>query len=51
MNVESPCVNICKLNADNVCIGCLRTLGEIQSWPLLTESDKELIIKQIEETE
>jgi uncharacterized protein len=30
--VASPCVNICRLDAQGLCIGCLRTLGEIAEW-------------------
>jgi hypothetical protein len=30
--VPSPCVNICRLNAQGLCIGCRRTLGEIAEW-------------------
>ncbi len=28
----SPCLNICTLDEDDVCTGCLRTLDEIASW-------------------
>jgi len=30
--VASPCVNICRLDAQNLCIGCRRTLSEIAEW-------------------
>jgi predicted Fe-S protein YdhL (DUF1289 family) len=30
--VPSPCVEICRLNAQGLCIGCRRTLGEIAEW-------------------
>jgi uncharacterized protein len=30
--VASPCVDICRLNAQGLCIGCRRTLGEIAEW-------------------
>jgi predicted Fe-S protein YdhL (DUF1289 family) len=26
---DSPCVGVCTLNEDNVCIGCNRTIEEI----------------------
>jgi predicted Fe-S protein YdhL (DUF1289 family) len=25
----SPCIGVCKLNPDNVCVGCGRTIDEI----------------------
>jgi predicted Fe-S protein YdhL (DUF1289 family) len=30
--VASPCVDICRLDAQGLCIGCRRTLGEIAEW-------------------
>jgi predicted Fe-S protein YdhL (DUF1289 family) len=30
--VPSPCVDICRLDAQGLCIGCRRTLGEIAEW-------------------
>jgi|HubBroStandDraft_5_1064220.scaffolds.fasta_scaffold00505_10 predicted Fe-S protein YdhL (DUF1289 family) len=30
--VSSPCVNICRLDAHGLCIGCRRTIGEIAEW-------------------
>jgi predicted Fe-S protein YdhL (DUF1289 family) len=30
--VQSPCINICRLNADQICIGCGRTAAEVGEW-------------------
>jgi uncharacterized protein len=30
--VASPCVDICRLDARGLCIGCRRTLNEIAEW-------------------
>ncbi|MEG0921163.1 MAG: DUF1289 domain-containing protein [Comamonas sp.] len=31
--VPSPCVNICKMNADrSLCLGCYRSIDEIRAW-------------------
>jgi uncharacterized protein len=30
--VASPCVDICRLDARGLCIGCRRTLSEIAEW-------------------
>ena len=40
MSVASPCTNICQLNADNICIGCLRTRGEIANWSMLSDPER-----------
>ena len=34
-NVDSPCVNVCTLDAHKVCIGCGRTIEEIAVWSRL----------------
>jgi uncharacterized protein len=30
--VASPCIQVCRLDADQVCAGCGRTLDEIAEW-------------------
>jgi len=30
--VASPCVDICRLDAEGLCVGCRRTLDEIAEW-------------------
>ncbi len=30
--VETPCVKICVIDEDGLCVGCARTLEEIGSW-------------------
>lgn len=33
MTIASPCINICRMNADTgLCEGCLRNLDEIARW-------------------
>lgn len=32
MYPESPCIAQCKLNGEDVCIGCKRTIEEIVNW-------------------
>ena len=29
---ETPCVKICVIDDDGLCVGCARTLDEIASW-------------------
>lgn len=42
--VTSPCVRICCLDDDNICIGCGRTLDEIRCWSDLPEPEKRGIL-------
>ncbi len=30
--VKSPCVSVCALDEDDVCVGCFRTGNEISHW-------------------
>ncbi|MBA4293360.1 DUF1289 domain-containing protein [bacterium] len=46
--VESPCVRVCRLDQDDVCLGCHRTIQEIISWPNLSETQKARIIEKVE---
>lgn len=41
--VSSPCVQVCALNADRVCIGCGRSLGEIAEWGAATDARRRAI--------
>ena len=41
--VPSPCVGICSLDADKVCIGCGRSLDEIAAWAAAPPSEKRRI--------
>ena len=34
----SPCINICRLNAHGLCIGCRRTLSEIAEWSAASDT-------------
>lgn len=46
---ESPCNNNCKMDDKlNVCVSCLRTMDEIESWNQFSKTDKEIIYKTLE---
>jgi predicted Fe-S protein YdhL (DUF1289 family) len=32
MEVPSPCINVCTLDRDHVCVGCGRHIDEIAAW-------------------
>jgi predicted Fe-S protein YdhL (DUF1289 family) len=49
-DVPSPCVSICRVDADSGwCDGCLRTLGEISAWSRLDSDTKRGVWKIIEQ--
>lgn len=46
--VPSPCIRICRIDEEKqVCIGCLRTLGEIAAWGRYTEAEKLQVYEHI----
>jgi predicted Fe-S protein YdhL (DUF1289 family) len=45
--VPSPCVDICRLNAEGLCVGCRRTLGEISEWPHASDARRLEILREI----
>lgn len=47
-HVISPCINICKLDENQVCIGCYRTINEIANWTKYTDEEKIKINNRIE---
>jgi uncharacterized protein len=47
MTVESPCVNVCKLDAARVCIGCGRSVAEIREWKAASDGVKRRILDRV----
>ncbi|HEX3395166.1 MAG TPA: DUF1289 domain-containing protein [Steroidobacteraceae bacterium] len=45
--VPSPCVDICRLNAEGLCVGCRRTLGEISEWPHASDARRLEILREL----
>lgn len=47
--MDSPCNRVCQLDADDVCIGCGRTRGEIAEWLNASPERQAKIIQAAEE--
>lgn len=45
--IASPCVNICRIDADGLCVGCARTLAEITRWPTATETWRATVVASL----
>ena len=43
--VKSPCISVCALNDDGVCIGCWRSVDEIAAWSSLDNEKKREVVK------
>ncbi|MBN7770118.1 DUF1289 domain-containing protein [Marinobacter daepoensis] len=45
--VRSPCVSVCALDENDVCIGCHRTGDEILRWTQMTDEERRSVLKQV----
>lgn len=43
----SPCVLICTLDEDKVCLGCGRSLEQISGWALMSKEEQWAIIDEL----
>lgn len=46
-SVRSPCIANCKLDEEEVCRGCFRTIDEIISWSSFSNSEKQAVIARV----
>lgn len=42
----SPCIQVCTLDDDQVCIGCGRNIDEVIAWTRLTDAQKWVVLTQ-----
>ena len=48
MAVESPCINVCRMDAaSGWCAGCLRTLDEIACWSSLGDDGQRAVLARL----
>lgn len=45
--VASPCIQVCELNDDQLCIGCRRRMDEIVAWPRMDRARKLAVLKEL----
>ncbi len=43
--VGSPCVSVCLLNDEDVCVGCFRSAGEITDWVMLDDPARRQVLE------
>ncbi len=49
LSIISPCIGICKLGHDNVCLGCFRTPEEIRVWRGASRDEQLEILEKLRE--
>jgi predicted Fe-S protein YdhL (DUF1289 family) len=42
--VPSPCVSICALDNDDICLGCQRTVDEITRWGRMDNAERRVVL-------
>ena len=47
--VKSPCVSICALDDQDICIGCQRTAAEITRWGRMDNAERRLVLERCAE--
>ncbi|MEM6985158.1 MAG: DUF1289 domain-containing protein [Pseudomonadota bacterium] len=46
-SVPSPCVAVCQLDKDAICIGCQRSQDEIRDWIILSREEKLAVLERV----
>jgi uncharacterized protein len=46
---KSPCISICVLDDDDICMGCYRSAVEITDWAMSSDEQKREILKKARE--
>ncbi|WP_250657714.1 DUF1289 domain-containing protein [Alkalimarinus coralli] len=49
--VVSPCIGICALDENDVCVGCYRTGLEISHWGGMDASERNEVLRLVKERE
>ena len=45
--IASPCVDICALDDDDICLGCARSIDEICAWGAADDAERRQILQQV----
>ena len=45
--MTSPCINICHLNDNDICVGCFRSSTEIMTWKDLDDEARKAIERSL----
>ena len=49
-NIETPCIGVCTIDDNNgLCMGCYRSLEEIQNWWDMTDEQRTNVTEQLQQ--
>jgi len=46
---RSPCISVCVLDDDDICMGCYRSASEITDWFMATNEQKREVLRRARE--
>ena len=46
--VKSPCVSLCALDINDICMGCQRSADEITRWGTMTNQQRREVLEQLD---
>lgn len=46
---KSPCISVCVLDDDDICVGCYRSAQEITDWSMLSDAQKREVLHKARE--
>ena len=44
--IEKPCIKECCLTTEDICVGCFRTLDDMQIWHKASQEEKKEMLNQ-----
>ncbi len=47
--IATPCIGVCRIGEDELCVGCLRNVDEISFWRLYSEEERQQAWQRIEQ--
>jgi len=48
-DIPSPCISVCVLNEQDICMGCFRSAEEVTDWFMASDTQKRDILDRAEE--
>lgn len=47
--VRSPCISVCVLDDEDICLGCYRSAAEITDWVMMSNDEKREVLRRSQE--
>ena len=47
--IRSPCISVCVLDENDICMGCFRSAEEVTDWFMAGDEEKRAIMQRVEQ--